>query len=223
MMVEAGGSEKAWEYYETGAPKVTEEVIADGLEACKTWIKESIALQRQLVEQAGVHEATPFEPVLDYGAGRLREGERGRHPAAWRRPSPSPPRPDRNEATDAAAAAAVEVLAGHPGRARRVRRPRAGESRKRCARSRRSSCASGSWTKACASTGRGPKDLRPRVGRGGRHAHGARLGGLFQRAETQVLNVCTLAMPRMNQLMDDLTPETNKRYLHHYNMAPWPR
>ena len=33
MMVEAGGSEKAWSYYQSGAPKVTEEVIAEGLEA----------------------------------------------------------------------------------------------------------------------------------------------------------------------------------------------
>src|SRR5436309_11047787 len=33
MMVEAGGTENAWSYYESGAPKVTEEVIAAGLEA----------------------------------------------------------------------------------------------------------------------------------------------------------------------------------------------
>jgi polyribonucleotide nucleotidyltransferase len=36
-----------------------------------------------------------------------------------------------------------------------------------------------------------------------------------------VLNVTTLAMPRMNQLLDTLTPVTQKRYMHHYNMAPW--
>ena len=49
MMVEAGGTEKSWSYYEDGAPKVTEEVLAEGLEASKTWIRESILLQRQLV------------------------------------------------------------------------------------------------------------------------------------------------------------------------------
>src|SRR5580658_7223800 len=38
MMVEAGGTERSWEYYEAGAPKVTEEVLAEGLEAAKTWI-----------------------------------------------------------------------------------------------------------------------------------------------------------------------------------------
>src|SRR5207247_6674064 len=66
MMVEAGGTEDAWKFYEEGAPKVTEEAIAQGLEECKTWIKESIDLQRQLVEKAGVHDPIPFEPQVDY-------------------------------------------------------------------------------------------------------------------------------------------------------------
>jgi polyribonucleotide nucleotidyltransferase len=44
---------------------------------------------------------------------------------------------------------------------------------------------------------------------------------LFQRGETQVLNVLTMAMPKMNQMIDSITPETSKRYMHDYNMAPW--
>jgi len=70
MMVEAGGSENAFYYYEDGAKKVTEEVLADGLEACKVWIKESIALQRQLVASViatnGPIETMAWTPVLDY-------------------------------------------------------------------------------------------------------------------------------------------------------------
>ena len=50
MMVEAGGTSKSFEYYDNGAPKVDEGALARGLEASKTWIKDSIALQRQLVE-----------------------------------------------------------------------------------------------------------------------------------------------------------------------------
>ena len=50
MMVEAGGTEKSWSYYEEGAPKVTEAVLAAGLEASKQWIRGSINLQRELVE-----------------------------------------------------------------------------------------------------------------------------------------------------------------------------
>ena len=70
MMVEAGGSENAFYYYDDGAKKVTEEVLADGLDACKVWIKESIGLQRQLVASViATHgPITPMKwtPVLDY-------------------------------------------------------------------------------------------------------------------------------------------------------------
>ena len=49
-------------------------------------------------------------------------------------------------------------------------------------------------------------------------AHGS---GLFQRGETQVLNVLTLGMPKMDQLIDTLALENKKRYMHHYNMPPY--
>ncbi|HLH28805.1 MAG TPA: polyribonucleotide nucleotidyltransferase, partial [Acidimicrobiales bacterium] len=49
-------------------------------------------------------------------------------------------------------------------------------------------------------------------------AHGS---ALFQRGETQVLNVTTLGMPRMNQLLDTITPDESKRYMHHYNFPPF--
>ena len=67
--------------------------------------------------------------------------------------------------------------------------------------------------------GRGPRDLRPLSCEVTvlPTAHGS---GLFQRGETQVMNVVTMAMPRMNQLMDTLSPETHKYFLFHYNMAP---
>ncbi|NDA01348.1 MAG: polyribonucleotide nucleotidyltransferase, partial [Acidimicrobiia bacterium] len=68
--------------------------------------------------------------------------------------------------------------------------------------------------------GRGPRDLRPISAEVGllNTAHGT---GLFQRGETQVMNVVTLAMPRMNQMIDSITPTTEKRYMHDYNMPPW--
>ena len=68
--------------------------------------------------------------------------------------------------------------------------------------------------------GRGVADLRPVSAEVGvlPTAHGS---ALFQRGETQVMNVLTLAMPRMNQMIDSLSPNDTKRYLHHYNMPPW--
>src|SRR5437588_190119 len=43
------------------------DVVAQGLEEAKTWIRESIELQRELIERAGVHSPIPYEPVVDYG------------------------------------------------------------------------------------------------------------------------------------------------------------
>jgi polyribonucleotide nucleotidyltransferase len=67
MMVEAGGTKGSWKLYEDGAPKVTEEVLADGLEAAKSWIRDSIELQRELVALAGKKPTIPYELFTDYG------------------------------------------------------------------------------------------------------------------------------------------------------------
>ena len=83
MMVEAGGSERSFQYYEEGAPQVTEEVLADGLEAAKTWIRESIVLQRQMVEAyvaaRGPDRDHPVLHLRRLRGRRLRAGPGGRH------------------------------------------------------------------------------------------------------------------------------------------------
>src|SRR5947207_11387908 len=111
MMVEAGGSERAWEYYQAGAPKVTEEVIADGLEAAKTWIKESIALQRQLIAEAGARETAPFTAMLDYGDDVFAAVAEGATPLLAKAITIAS-KTDRNEAVDSAVATTVDTLAG---------------------------------------------------------------------------------------------------------------
>ena len=45
--------------------------------------------------------------------------------------------------------------------------------------------------------------------------------GLFTRGETQALSICTLGTPRDEQMLDDLSPDENKRYMHHYNFPPF--
>src|SRR5437764_4030044 len=45
--------------------------------------------------------------------------------------------------------------------------------------------------------------------------------GMFERGETQILNVATHNMLRMEQMIDTLNPETRKRYMHHYNFPPF--
>ena len=45
--------------------------------------------------------------------------------------------------------------------------------------------------------------------------------GLFTRSETQVLTYATLGTPRDAQEIDTLSPQENKRYMHHYNFPPF--
>jgi polyribonucleotide nucleotidyltransferase len=51
-----------------------------------------------------------------------------------------------------------------------------------------------------------------------KRVHGS---GLFQRGLTQVLSVATLGTPGDAQELDDLHPDEQKRYLHHYNFPPF--
>jgi polyribonucleotide nucleotidyltransferase len=68
--------------------------------------------------------------------------------------------------------------------------------------------------------GRGVTDIRPisvEVGLIPR-AHGS---GLFTRGDTQALSIATLGSSSDVQRIDTISPKTEKRYLHHYNMPPY--
>jgi polyribonucleotide nucleotidyltransferase len=214
MMVEAGGSEKAWSYYEAGAPKVTEEVIAEGLEACKTWIRESIDLQNELVSKAGRHEPLQWESQLDYGddVTAALEPYRSRLAEA----NTIADKTERNAANDAIKDEVVSELTGEgkpfEGRDREVKAAFRSLTKK-VIRER-------VIKEGVRIDGRATNELRPVSAQVGviETAHGT---GLFQRGETQVLNVLTLGMPKMDQLLDTLGVENKKRYMHHYNMPPY--
>ncbi len=45
--------------------------------------------------------------------------------------------------------------------------------------------------------------------------------GLFTRGQTQVLSIVTLGAMSEVQILDDLTDDENKRYMHHYNFPPY--
>ncbi len=62
------------------------------------------------------------------------------------------------------------------------------------------------------------RQISSRVGVLPKRVHGT---GLFQRGLTQVLSVATLGTPGDAQMMDDLHPDTEKRYIHHYNFPPY--
>ncbi|MGB5972487.1 MAG: polyribonucleotide nucleotidyltransferase, partial [Nodosilinea sp.] len=69
--------------------------------------------------------------------------------------------------------------------------------------------------------GRKLDEVRPitcQVGLLPQRVHGT---GLFRRGLTQVMSVTTLGTPGDAQMMDDLHPDDEKRYLHHYNFPPY--
>ena len=219
MMVEAGGTTDSFKYYADGAPKVDESALARGLDASKTWIKESIALQRQLVASV-VATKGPIVPMAysvtaDYTPEVFAAVERICTEAL--KPAVAiAGKAERNAATDAAAADALAQLCGEgaefAGQEKAVKEA-VRSLTKKLVRKR-------IVDEGLRIDGRGPRDLRPLSSEVGvlPTAHGT---GLFQRGETQVMNVLTMAMPRMNQLLDTLGPETHKYFLFHYNMAPW--
>ena len=216
MMVEAGGTETAWPSYEAGAPKVTEEVLAAGLEASKTWIRESIKDQLELIEAAGGRKPEmAFSTLTDYTPEVFEAVAEAGHDRVTAAESLS----DKAERVAAEEQARSEIIAELADRFAEL--PDAEQQIKAAFRS---------LTKAIVRKriveegvridGRGTRDIRPLSAEVGvlPSVHGS---GLFQRGETQVLNVATLGMPRMEQMLDTLGVVDRKRYMHHYNFPPY--
>ena len=215
MMVEAEATPDSWTLVkERGASAPTEEVVAEGLEAAKPFIRALCEAQADLVKRAGKdpvdvpvfkdYEDDAFEAVEKLATDRLTEifsiGDKQ----------------TRESASDAYHVEVMDELAGE-GKPFAERR---GEIAK----------AYGSVTKQVVRQrilkdqvridGRGLTDIRkltaevevlPRV-------HGS---AIFERGETQIMGVTTLNMLKMEQQIDSLAPETSKRYLHHYNFPPY--
>ena len=197
-MVEAGGTEASWPAFQDGAPKVDEDVLAGGLEAAKQYILESINAQKTL---DGRGRRQGADGLLGqrrlHARGVRRHGHRAR-----RRSVATQVIADKHERLAAEAAVRDELVAELAPQFPDVD----GVERQLKAAFR-------SVTKAVVRSrivnegaridGRGPKDIRPLSSEVGvlPSVHGS---GLFQRGETQVLNVTTLGMPRMEQMIDAL-------------------
>jgi len=216
MMVEAGGTEGSFDRYAQGAPKVDEEVLAAGLEASKIWIREAINLQRQMVAEyvatRGPIEPIPYAVLSDYGDDifvAVEEAGTTSLTAANVQTSKA----ERNAALDGAGAEIIAAL--EPRFPERVGEIKAAirSLTKKLVRMR-------IVEDGVRIDGRSVTEIRPLTAEVDLFptAHGS---ALFQRGETQVINVTTLGMPRMNQLIDTITPDETKRYMHHYNFPPY--
>jgi polyribonucleotide nucleotidyltransferase len=220
MMVEAGGTEATWRLYEEGAPKITEDLLAEGLEWCKQWINASIDLQLQLVHQvqeaSGPIETIDYEPRFDYDSDvfdAVGDAVRTETVEAMTIADKT----ERSHRLDEIESALTAELAGsddapfadRPGQVHKAFR----SLQKQVVRKR-------IVDEGVRIDGRSTTDIRPLSAEVGiiPTAHGT---GLFQRGETQVLSVTTLGMPRMEQMLDTIGIDDRKRYMHHYNFPPF--
>ncbi|MBU6329555.1 MAG: polyribonucleotide nucleotidyltransferase [Acidobacteria bacterium] len=213
-MVEAGGTEAAWPAFQNGAPKVDEDVLAGGLEVAKQYILQSINAQRQLMAAAGVKEPMAYSVSVDYTPEILAAMQAKREQiTATQIISDKTARLEAEAALrDALVAELLPSFSEVDGAERQLKAAFRSVT-KAVVRSR-------IVNEGARIDGRGPKDIRPLSSEVGLlpSVHGS---GLFQRGETQVLNVTTLGMPRMEQMIDALGDVTRKRYMHHYNFPPY--
>ena len=183
-------------------------MLASGLEASKVWIKESIALQRQLVASViatrGPIAPMEFTPIVDFGDD-VAEAVEGVVTAEIGEAVKIALKADRNAAIDAAVAKATAELAGS------ADAPGAFAGREREIKEAVNKLVKKLVRKRIVDEGvhRRPRRRRSAPVSSAPSAHRPRFG-TAQRGETQVLNVTTLAM-RMNQLLDT-NSETQKRY-----------
>jgi polyribonucleotide nucleotidyltransferase len=211
MMVEAEATVNTIELVAGGAQAPTEEVVAQGLEAAKPFLAQLAAAQQQLADLAA-KPTREFPVYLDYADDVLEAVS-----AAV-----------GTELSKALTIADKQERELELDRIKDVAKDKLAESFE--GRDKEISAAYRSATKKAVRQrvikdgvridGRGVRDIRslsaevgviPRV-------HGS---ALFERGETQILSVSTLNMLRMEQMVDTLSPETRKRYMHHYNFPPY--
>jgi polyribonucleotide nucleotidyltransferase len=195
----------------SGAVGPTEDVVAEGLEAAKPFIK--VLCEAQLrVAAAAAKETGVFPTFADYGQDVY----------------------DALEAEAATDLAAALTIAGKQERGAETDRIQAAATESLAAkfegRESEIGAAFRSLTKKLVRArivndglridGRGLADIRQLSAEAGviPRVHGS---ALFERGETQVLGVTTLNMLRMEQMIDTLNPERTKRYMHNYNMPPY--
>jgi polyribonucleotide nucleotidyltransferase len=195
----------------SGAVGPTEEIVAEGLEAAKPFIKILCDAQRQ-VAAAAAKETAEFPIFADYQPD-IYEAVAAEATGELTAALTIAAKQERGNETDRIQAAVAErVAAKFEGRENEI----AGAFRsltKKLVRER-------IVRDGVRIDGRGVADIRQLSAEAGLipRVHGS---ALFERGETQVLGVTTLNMLRMEQMIDTLNPDRTKRYMHNYNMPPY--
>jgi polyribonucleotide nucleotidyltransferase len=212
MMVEAEATEHTWNLVKNeGAVAPTEEVVAQGLDAAKGFIRILCEAQSKVAAQAS-KPTGDFPVFLDYQDDVLAAVTAAVNDETAKALTIAD-KQERESTLDAIKEKVVGSLSAQfEGREKEIS-PAFKSLSKQLMRTR-------VLRDKIRIDGRGPTDIRelsaevevlPRV-------HGS---ALFERGETQILGVTTLNMLRMEQQLDTLSPETRKRYMHNYNFPPY--
>ncbi|MCQ9165624.1 MULTISPECIES: polyribonucleotide nucleotidyltransferase [unclassified Arthrobacter] len=212
MMVEAEATDNSWNLIkEQGHKAPTEEVVAEGLEAAKPFIKALCDAQADLAARAA-KPTVEFPVFLDYEDDAYAAVEASAATKLAQVFSIAD-KQERDAASDVLKEETVAALAADfEGREKELSAAFRAVT-KQVIRQR-------ILTEQVRIDGRGLTDIRqltaevevlPRV-------HGS---AIFERGETQIMGVTTLNMLKMEQQIDSLSPVTRKRYMHNYNFPPY--
>ncbi|WP_028851044.1 polyribonucleotide nucleotidyltransferase [Thermocrispum municipale] len=215
MMVEAEATDNTLDLIAEGATAPDEQVVAQGLDAAKPFIRVLCEAQQALASVAAkptsefplfpAYQEDVYQAVEELASAKLAEvltiaGKQ-----------------ERDNAVDEVKAEVLEKVGVGEGERFEGREKEVGAAfravtkkliRQRILRDK------------VRIDGRGLTDIRSLSAEVGvvPRAHGS---ALFERGETQILGITTLNMLRLEQQIDSLSPETTKRYLHHYNFPPF--
>lgn len=210
-MIEAEAPEKSWNLIQEGATAPTEEIVAQGLEAAKPFIRVLCEAQAELAAKAA-KETQVFPTFPDYQDDAYAAVEAAASAALGEALSIADKQTRENRLDEIKAEVVAQLAEQFAGREKELSAAYR-SVQKKLIRQR-------ILTDGFRIDGRGLRDIRtlsaevevlPRV-------HGS---ALFERGETQILGVTTLNMLRMEQQLDTLSPETRKRYMHNYNFPPY--
>jgi polyribonucleotide nucleotidyltransferase len=212
MMVEAEATDQTWNLVKNeGAKAPTEEVVAEGLEASKAFIRTLCEAQAKVAAEAA-KETRDYPVFLDYQDDVL-SAVTSAVSAELSKALTIADKQEREAELDRIKQVAIDAVApSFEGREKEI-----GAAYKSVTKSVMRQRVLRDKVRI---DGRGPTDIRqlgaevevlPRV-------HGS---ALFERGETQIMGVTTLNMLRMEQQLDTLSPETRKRYMHNYNFPPY--
>ncbi|MCZ3390211.1 MAG: polyribonucleotide nucleotidyltransferase [Actinomycetia bacterium] len=211
MMVEAEATQETINLIAGGATAPTEEVVAQGLEAAKPFIRALCEAQAELAAVAA-KPTREFPLYLDYQDDVFAAVEQTAS-AELATALTIAGKQERETETSRISDLVTDKVAGQfEGREKEVNAAFRALTKK-LVRQR-------ILRDQVRIDGRGPSDIRRLSAEVGvvPLAHGS---SLFERGETQIMGVTTLNMLRMEQQLDTLNPVNRKRYMHNYNFPPY--